>query len=273
MIGHNVTIPTKLFDFAFCMVDSKADPEKNKSFDDYIASLAEIASPENWGADNVILRNYITYLFKKISEDCNSDGIAQYSLVFEGRYACMNTGLYTANYEDIFMLFEQNKVPNARQKWFLRGFFKSSAIQLQSVSELPERPRLYDDPSELVYDNRLPIRVNKDHILTDEANVRRLPSELQGPEKKHMLHRVFEGAVKEAERRAAANYTVAVPQYYRGGIQLLLPLCLMSDEPDLALAIKRFDTHYSGRTCLTLEMAYNNARLIVRPEASWIAPA
>ena len=268
-----MNIPTKLFDFAFCMIENKGNPEKNKSFNDYIDALADIAVPENWGANNVILRNYISYLFKKVSEDFNGGGIARDSLLFEKHYACMNTGLYTTNYEDVFMLFEKNKVPNARQAWFLRGFFKSSALQLQSISELPERPRMYDDPSELIYDNRLPIRVNKDHILTDEANVSRLPADLQNPEKKFMLHRVFEGAVKEAERRAAANYTVAVPQYYRGGIQLLLPLCLTSEDPDLALAIRRFDTYYSARTCLTLEMAYNNARLIVRPEASWIAPA
>ncbi|MBE6472803.1 MAG: DUF3825 domain-containing protein [Coriobacteriaceae bacterium] len=268
-----MAIPTKLFDFAFCMIDSKTDPSRNKSFNDYINDLASIAAPENWGPDNAILRNYVNYLFKKVSEDLNDNGIARDSLLFEKGFACMNTGLYTANYEDIFMLFEKNKVKNARQDWFLQGFFKSSAVQLQSISELPDRPRIYDNPSELIYDNRLPIRVNKDHILTDQNNVSRLPVELQDPSKKLMLHRVFEGAVKEAERRAAANYTVAVPQYYRGGIQLLLPLCLTSEEPELALAIKRYDTYYSARTCLTLEMAYSNARLVVKPEASWIVPA
>lgn len=70
--------------------------------------------------------------------------------------------------------------------------------------------------------------------------------------------------------RAAANYTLAVPQFYAGRIQLLLPLCLTGDTPELALAVQREDGFYSARTCLTLEMAYNNARLICRPETSWI---
>ena len=35
-------------------------------------------------------------------------------------------------------------------------------------------------------------------------------------------------------------------------------------------AIQREDGFYSARTCLTLDMAYNNARLICRPESSWI---
>ncbi len=73
-----------------------------------------------------------------------------------------------------------------------------------------------------------------------------------------------------AARRAAANYTLAVPQFYGGRIQLLLPLCLTGDKPELALTIQREGGFYAARTCLTLEMAYNNARLICRPETSWI---
>ena len=69
---------------------------------------------------------------------------------------------------------------------------------------------------------------------------------------------------------AAANYTLAVPQFYGGRIQLLLPLCLTGDKPELALTIQREDGFYAARTCLTLDMAYNNARLICRPETSWI---
>lgn len=50
----------------------------------------------------------------------------------------------------------------------------------------------------------------------------------------------------------------------------LLPLCLTGDKPELALTIQREDGFYAARTCLTLDMAYNNARLICRPETSWI---
>ncbi|MDB1820787.1 DUF3825 domain-containing protein, partial [Collinsella aerofaciens] len=63
---------------------------------------------------------------------------------------------------------------------------------------------------------------------------------------------------------------VSVPQFYGGRIQLLLPLCLTGDKPELALTIQREDGFYAARTCLTLDMAYNNARLICRPETSWI---
>ena len=36
------------------------------------------------------------------------------------------------------------------------------------------------------------------------------------------------------------------------------------------VSIQREDVFYAARTCLTLDMAYNNARLICRPETSWI---
>jgi len=55
----------------------------------------------------------------------------------------------------------------------------------------------------------------------------------------------------------------------------LIPIYLTNAEtPDLALALSREENsrRYIGRTCLTMEMAYNNARLIVRPDSDWLKP-
>ena len=75
------------------------------------------------------------------------------------------------------------------------------------------------------------------------------------------------------KKRVLANYKIAVPQYYKGKIQLLLPLCLVdSDIPDLALVVTKNPTgnFYQGHTCLSIEMAYNNARLIAKPDSYWL---
>ena len=56
-----------------------------------------------------------------------------------------------------------------------------------------------------------------------------------------------------------------MPQFYGGRIQLLLPLCLTGDKPELALTIQREDGFYAARTCLTLDMAYNNAATNLSP--------
>lgn len=68
-----------------------------------------------------------------------------------------------------------------------------------------------------------------------------------------------------------ANYKIAVPQYYHETIQLLLPLCLAdSNNPDLALVVTKMGSYYQGHTCLTLQMAYNNARILAKPESNWL---
>ena len=56
-----------------------------------------------------------------------------------------------------------------------------------------------------------------------------------------------------------------------GGVQYLLPVCLTDMErPDLAMTLTIMDGYYLGNTCLTLEMAYLNARLLARPVAPWL---
>ncbi len=79
---------------------------------------------------------------------------------------------------------------------------------------------------------------------------------------------------EEVKRRVKTNYKIAIPQFFNNQIQLLLPLCLTpnSQNPDLALVIHRINNTYRANTCLTLKMAYNNARLIVKPQSSWLKP-
>ena len=73
--------------------------------------------------------------------------------------------------------------------------------------------------------------------------------------------------------KVSANYKLAVPQYFNGKIQLLLPLCLNDGvTPDLALVVTKNDSgnFYQGHTCLTMDMAYSNARLIAKPTTNWL---
>ena len=56
-------------------------------------------------------------------------------------------------------------------------------------------------------------------------------------------------------------------------IQLLLPLCLSDPQrADLALVIDSQGEFYRAATCLTLDMAYNNARRLVKPDRDWLQP-
>jgi len=88
---------------------------------------------------------------------------------------------------------------------------------------------------------------------------------------KYQLGNILGGTIKDAIRRVRRNYKTAVPQYYSGKIQLLLPLCLTSKAvADLALVIEKENMVYRASTCLTIDMAINNARLIAKPDDEWL---
>lgn len=87
------------------------------------------------------------------------------------------------------------------------------------------------------------------------------------------LRLVLRGAIEDAKRRAKRNYKTAVPQFFEGRIQHLLPLCLQQrNRADLALVVGRTGDVYLARTVLPLDWAYNNARLIARPDNEWLVP-
>lgn len=78
--------------------------------------------------------------------------------------------------------------------------------------------------------------------------------------------------VDTAISRVIANYKLAVPSYYNSKIQLMIPLCFTNNDiPDVALVLDEQEDHcYQAVTCLTMEMAYMDARLIARPESNWL---
>jgi hypothetical protein len=89
----------------------------------------------------------------------------------------------------------------------------------------------------------------------------------------YALQTFLKGAIDNARERVRRNYKTAIPQYYKGRIQILLPLCISNAvAADLALVVEDHATFYRASTCLTLDMAYNNARQLARPDRDWLKP-
>lgn len=214
-----------------------------------------------------ILYNYLLHTFARIKEEIKIKDV--------GGYSCFNTGLVTENQEEVFMLFRFNHAKSIKA---FQGFYKESANELSRFTPLPERASYFNNSSELIYDTSLELRVNIDHIVSDTENFSRFPGVIKSIPS-HQLLNTFRGAVEHAKKRVKRNYLTAIPQYYRGKyvpsgqLQLLLPLCLIEpSKADLALAVYKNGDAYSGRTCLTLDMAINNARLITKPDDEWLRP-
>lgn len=134
---------------------------------------------------------------------------------------------------------------------------------------LPKRATYFSDIKDLIFDTNCDLRINLDHILNDEENFMRIPEQYRNGSN---IKTLFNGAIEIAKKRIASNYNIAVPQFFEGYVQLLIPISLGEDisHTDLVLAVSRNNGVYLGKTCLTLDMAYNNARLIAKPEAPWI---
>lgn len=113
------------------------------------------------------------------------------------------------------------------------------------------------------------MRINIDHILEDERNKLRIPELYRNLPNLPMLF--LGSAIEYAKVRIKENYKAAVPQYFNGNIQFLIPISLGDPSVvDLSLAVGKDGGIYTGHTCLTLDMAYNNARLIAKPESDWL---
>lgn len=228
------------------------------NWNEYTEILSKKADSENWSnptyPNNGILANYLVHTYKRLKAE-------KQIIIRNTDYALFNTGLFMKYYEPIYAYSD-----TSYNVLFLTGH----ELNQRGISERPQKANYFDDPSLLLFDWHYPIDIHFKHILEDERNKERLPKGFLEKENKMCI---LTGAVELMKRRVSANYKLAIPQCYEDKIQLLLPLCLDTDEgkPDLALAVTKLDNCYQGYTCLTLDMAYNNARLIAKPESNWLS--
>lgn len=284
------------------------DYAKVSDWDDRLGHLAQMAEPERWVYQHVkdrsplpVLDSYLRYTFLQAHE--------QGKLAETDRLASFNTGLLTPGQEEIFAVFRphgtfdptrESSVTN--KKWFLGGWYPSGDRLLTDFMNLPLLATYWKEPGDLIFDPGLRVQPNLDHIIRE--NLDRFPEELGGrlnsdgiprdlksspdiedegsestaevpsdavPVIPRRTRNALEGAMKASIRLAQRSYRIAVPQFYRGRIQLLLPLYLReSGRPDLALTLERHGQWYRAATVLYPDWAYRHARLLARPNSEWL---
>ncbi|MFB5268110.1 DUF3825 domain-containing protein [Paenibacillus enshidis] len=254
-----MSFPEQLTDFAFFY-----------KYESHLQNLADFAEKEDWDYkyteyeyDLPVLSNYIKYTYKKLAEE------EKISITDDGKYACFDTGLMTKNQEPIYAFFAKNRNKDL-EPWFFTQWARKGDYCLNIFPVLPEMAHYFEDPNDLVFDTRLEIRANVEHII--EENKERFPEPFRTMDL-YMVQTTFKGALDNAKMRVRRSYKIAIPQYYRGRMQLLLPICLANpNKADIALTIEKMDGFYRASTILTLDMAYNNARQIARPDKDWLQP-
>lgn len=240
-------------------------------FDDIFDKLSKIIETEDWDYQftetqykKPILVNYLKYTYKRVAEE------KKIALSLDGQYACFNTGLVTEHQEPVYALFEANKKINTNP-WVFKEWSRKGERTLNNFPELPEIAHYFDDPTCLVFDARKELRVNIEHIIEGTPR-ERFPEPYKSMDD-YALQTVIRGAIDNAKERVRRSYKTAIPHFYEGEVQLLLPLCLNNPKrADLALVIERHSTFYRAATCLSLDMAYTDARLLAKPDKDWLQP-
>jgi hypothetical protein len=240
-------------------------------FSDDIEVLAQLAEHEDWDYKHTpaahphpILRNYITYTYRRVAEE------KKINVTVDEENCCWNAGLITSTQEPIYVLFSKNKLDGIPSYWHFWKFARRGEWELNRFAALPDMAHYFEDPSVLVFDTRKELRVNVEHVVAD--NLARFPADIQKMST-FGLQNLVKGAIDSSTQRVRRNYKTAIPQYYQGAVQLLLPLSLTdAAKADLALVVEKFSDFYRAATCLTLDMAYNNARQLARPDRDWLAP-
>ena len=277
-----------------------------------IKELAEKALAEKWyyGAANAadaenypILKNYLAYTFKRLVFE---DKILYGDVADAGHageeYAAFNTGLVDQKYEYIYALFKKNTM-SPQPYWYLLDFVVAGEQSGKTLARLfyplPKRAdyfenqfrnMVYDTSTQLLCDythiiveriGRFPLRFLQENCPPNMLDIDGIkleevyPKHAKDGERKRYFEQLgerirntpivlnnlknrLEAAIHLTLKRVEWNYKTAIPVYFptRNLCSLLLPLCLS----------------YQGQTVLPLDLAYNNSRLLTRPDSDWLRP-
>lgn len=248
-----------LFKFAYCCT--------KEGFANMIQYLSGIAESEPWSFDdapNSLLIKYIKGTFRQ----CYKQGKILYS--DDQKYCCFNTGLLTNNGHDIVALFEKNNKPGC-QEWHLIGFRNvTERVYMNIFQTTPPLAEYTKNYEELYFNPNYPITINSDHILDD--NWDRIHEVV--PLSKAIVKGLLPSATEEARRKVQRNMRLVVPQYYKNTIMYLMPINIPVDDDKvvtMALAVELTPTkQYRANTIFTKEMAYEKARLLMKPDSNWL---
>ncbi len=249
-----------------------------------------------------ILQSYLQYVFEKLLADYNNPDSKNYQkIVFslDQKHALFNSGLLNKFAQDVYLIgdvfgtvggrFALSNLTIAPSKVDLIRKYGFGAADLTPYPDVVEFFHKLDD---IIYDSDVEIDLSADrlsHIIEDGAKRNRFAEKYTVMYEKGDLPAItstLETAIENALKIAKRNYKFVVPQYRSargsepGKIQFLMPIYLdrqYGEKPDFALVLNieimpDGTKYYTPETILELPWAYNNARVICKPEDTWLNP-
>jgi hypothetical protein len=258
----------------------------------FLEELKQKAIPEKWSyrthkskIPHPILKSFLENTFEKLLKDKTQDKLI---ISESNKYAIFNSGLLDKFFHDIYVVLEVRKEDNEFTYWnpfTTSGLSDIAKLKIMKNGELinhkdkfPKKIDFFSNISEVTFNDSIPIDtedyVKFTHII--EGRRDRFPSVYQDKDSTSlamMLNTSINCAIAIAKR----NYKLIVPQYrpQLDKLQLLMPIYLggsFTKRPDFALVLDLEDGIYTPETILPLDAAYQNARLIAKPDDFWLNP-
>lgn len=251
--------------------------------EEFLEDIANSSIPESWKFKNKqsvlkrpILKMYLETIFVRLK----NEGKVLRST--DGKYIMFNTNLLDKFFHALYIIAE------VKQAEDLEVYLHPIRTAEESFSTLkkygfegcrPEPPVFFDDVNEVIFNTEWAI--DKDygslsHII--EQRIDRFPQNMRNESPDRLARKLYD-AIDYAMAIAQRNYKYIVPVYYPryDSISFLMPIFLdgaYSASPDFALVLQtdRKNKLYIARTILDLETGYQDARLIAKPDESWLNP-
>lgn len=251
---------------------------------DFLEDIAAHAIPESWRYKNKptvinhpILKSYLTSLFVRLKKD------GKVLKSTDGKYIIFNTNLLDKYFRAMYIIAEvqeaeeleiylhpKRTAAGQRREFMKYGFDKDIK---------PEAPVFFSCVNEVVFNPSWHIEQdeeNLEHII--EERIDRFPMEMRNKPTEILAKKLSE-AINYAVEIAQRNYKYIVPIYYPkyNSISFLMPIFMDGEYntyPDFALVLQTDAENemYIARTILDLETGYQDARLIAKPDESWLNP-
>lgn len=266
----------------------------DSSWDDgycFIEELAETAIPEKWTYGNQtsaiphpILKSYVEHIFTRLNKEKNGVKLLRDD---NKKYALFNLGLLNIYFKPIYIIVEVKD--DGGKSYYANPFILKKRTTLADIGftidgkpisekQLPEPAQFYDNINEIIFKPEPEFYDPDDeklkHIIEERKN--RFPDVYQTRATTELAV-ILDTAIKCSYELSKRNYKLVVPQYrpQEDKIQYLMPIYLgatFNKLPDFALVLDHESGYYKPETILDLDDAYQNARLIAKPDNFWLNP-
>ena len=250
---------------------------------DFLEELQSIAQPEEWKYNDYtsptnypILKSYIEHTYNRLKIEGK---ILESN---DGTQCLFNTCLLDRDFLlDVYVLCSNTEIDIFGDKYICcanpRVVLENDMSTIRAFGgRSPEIAKYFETIDQVIFNPDLEINMNWRHIFIERAD--RIPAEIRdGKTPIKEIVQKFKGNEENIKKLARRNYKMVVPQYYNNSIQFLMPIYLgteFSGKPDFALVLSMDNStqvpFYRGTTILTVEMAYQNARLLAKPDNPWL---